>query len=72
MRLNITLPDSLEEDLKKIPNKSNYIAMALKEKIKKEKQLNLVKELQEGYKATKREDKEINREWENITMEGWK
>ncbi len=72
MRLNITLPDNLEKDLKKIPNKSNYIAEALKEKIKKEKRLTLIKELQEGYKAKRQEDKEINKEWEDITMEGWK
>ena len=72
MRLNITLPDNLEEDLEKIPNKSNYIAEALKEKIKKEKKLNLIRELQEGYKAKRQEDKEINKEWEDITMEGWK
>ena len=72
MRLNITLPDNLEEELRKIPNKSSYIAAALKEKIRKERQLNLVKELQAGYKATRLEDKEIDREWEKTTLKGWK
>jgi len=71
MRLNITLPDTLEEDLKKIPNKSRYIATALEEKIKREKRLNLIRELQEGYQATRQEDKEINKEWEAATLEKW-
>jgi len=27
--------------------------------------------LAEGYKATKEEDKAVNKEWEKITLEGW-
>jgi metal-responsive CopG/Arc/MetJ family transcriptional regulator len=71
MRLNITLPDELGEDLKKIPNKSRYIATALQEKISREKQLSLIKELQEGYKATRKEDAKTNKEWEAATTEKW-
>ena len=32
----------------------------------------LDKLLIEGYQATTKEDKMINDEWENITLEGWK
>jgi len=39
------------------------------EKINKEK---LDQLLIEGYKATREEDKEINQEWEKITLEGWR
>lgn len=39
------------------------------ERIKREKLDNL---LIEGYKATKEEDREIDKEWEGITLEGWK
>jgi metal-responsive CopG/Arc/MetJ family transcriptional regulator len=36
-RLNITLPDDIVTELDSIPNKSRYIAAALKEKMEKEK-----------------------------------
>ena len=39
------------------------------ERIKKEE---LDRKLIEGYKATRKEDKKINEDWEKITLEGWK
>ena len=71
-RLNITLPEDLTLQLKKISNKSHFIAEAIKEKIEREKKKKLDKLLVEGYKATKEEDKDLNSEWEKITLETWK
>lgn len=71
-RLNITLPQDLTEEIKDLPNKSRFIAVALKEKLERIKKEELDRKLIEGYKATKEEDKKINEEWEKITLEGWK
>ena len=70
-RLNITLPEELYQELETIPNKSRLIAEALKERLRKEKKKKLDELLVEGYKATKAEDKKLNKEWEKITLKGW-
>jgi len=71
-RLNITLPEEIAQAIKDIPNKSSFISEAVKEKLERINKEKLDKLLIEGYKATRKEDKEINREWEKITMEGWR
>ena len=71
-RLNITLPEEIAQEIKDIPNKSSFIAVAIKEKLDRINKEKLDKLLIEGYKATRKEDKEINREWEKITLEGWR
>ncbi|MEN3189390.1 MAG: hypothetical protein ABDK78_00475 [Atribacterota bacterium] len=71
-RLNITLPDKIAQEIKDIPNKSRFISEAVKEKIDRINKEKMDKLLIEGYKATRKEDKEINKEWEKITLEGWK
>jgi metal-responsive CopG/Arc/MetJ family transcriptional regulator len=71
-RLNITIPEEIDKEIKNIPNKSSFISAAIKEKIDRINKEKLDKLLIEGYKATSKEDKEINEEWENITLEGWK
>jgi len=71
-RLNITLPEKIAQEIKDIPNKSSFIAEAVKEKLDRINKEKLDKLLIEGYKATRKEDKEINQEWEKITLEGWK
>jgi len=71
-RLNITLPEKIAQEIKYIPNKSGFIAVAVKEKLDRINKEKLDKLLIEGYKATRREDKEINQEWEKITLEGWR
>ncbi len=71
MRLNITLPDNLAEELKKKPNKSGYIAEALREKLRKEKRATLLMELREGYGASGQEDMEVNSEWEEVSEGEW-
>jgi len=71
-RLNITLPEKIAQEIKDIPNKSSFIAEAVKEKLDRINKEKLDKLLIEGYKATRKEDKEIDKEWERITLEGWK
>jgi len=71
-RLNITLPEEINEQIKSLPNKSRFIAEALKEKLERIEREKLDRLLVEGYKATKEEDKGIDKEWEKITLEGWK
>ena len=71
-RLNITLPEEIAWDIKDITNKSRFISEAVKEKIDRINKEKLDKLLIEGYKATRKEDKEVNQEWEKITLEGWR
>ncbi|MBA3062057.1 hypothetical protein KJ813_08185 [bacterium] len=71
-RLNITLPEEIAQEIKDIPNKSGFISEAVKEKLERINKEKLDKLLIEGYKATRKEDKEINQEWEKITLEGWR
>ena len=71
-RLNITIPEEINKEIKNIPNKSSFISEAIKEKIDRINKEKLDKLLIEGYKTTHKEDKEINDEWEDITLEGWK
>ena len=70
-RLNITIPEDLSKQLEPIRNKSRFISEVLKEKFEIEKKRELDKLLVEGYQFTKKEDKKINKEWEEITLEGW-
>jgi len=71
-RFNITLPEEIAQEIKYIPNKSGFISEAVKEKLDRINKEKLDKLLIEGYKATRKEDKEINQEWEKITLEGWR
>ena len=71
-RVNITLPDEVIREMKGLPNKSRFIAEALKEKLERIEREKLDRLLVEGYKATKEEEKRIDKEWEKITLEGWK
>jgi len=71
-RLNITIPEEIVLGIKDIPNKSRFISEAVKEKLDRIDKEKLDKLLIEGYKATGKEDKKINREWEKVTLEGWK
>jgi len=71
-RLNITLPEEIIQEIKDIPNKSGFISQAVKEKLERINKEKLDKLLIEGYKATREEDKKIDKEWERITLEGWK
>ena len=70
-RLNITIPEEINKELRDIPNKSAFISAAIKEKIDRIKKEELDRLLIKSYKATSVEDKEVDSEWENITLEDW-
>jgi hypothetical protein len=70
-QLNITLPDDIAKRLAVIPNKNRFIAKALKEQFEQEKQKEVERLLIEGYKATILEDRNVNTEWEQASLEKW-
>ena len=70
-RLNITIPEDIAKKLDKISNKSKFIARVVDEKLHEMENEELMRILAEGYKATKEEDKAVNKEWEKITLERW-
>lgn len=70
-RLNITIPEKVAEAIEVYENKSKFITEAIVEKINKDKKAKLDNLLIEGYKKEYIPDKEINKKWENATIEGW-
>jgi len=71
-RLNITLPENLSQELETISNKSRFIAEAVKEKLERIGREKLDKLLVEGYKEACKEDREVDRDWEEVTFESWR
>ncbi|VVB88809.1 Uncharacterised protein [uncultured archaeon] len=70
VRVNITLPLEVAEMLKNVKNKSSFITEAIRERVEREKKANLIKELSEGYKVRKKEDKELSLEWDITSGDG--
>ncbi len=70
VRVNITLPSEIAEMLKNVKNKSNFIAEAVRERIEKEEKAHLIKELSEGYKIRKSEEKKLAQEWDTTSGDG--
>jgi hypothetical protein len=64
IRLNITMPEDLVKDLKRIKNKSRYIADALREKFKAERKMDMERTLTEAYKKAAKEDAHFMEEWD--------
>ncbi len=70
VRINITLPFEIAQMLEKVKNKSAFIAEAIKERIEREEKATLVREMSEGYKARKKEDRELSLDWDNTSGDG--
>ncbi len=70
VRINITLPAEIAEMLRNVKNKSSYIAEAVRERFEREEKANLIKELAEGYRVRKSEDKQLALEWDNTSGDG--
>jgi metal-responsive CopG/Arc/MetJ family transcriptional regulator len=68
--MNITLPSEIAEMLKDVKNKSSFIAEAIRERIEKEKKEHLIRELTEGYKVRKIEDKQLADDWDATSGDG--
>lgn len=73
VRLNITMPEEVAEQLQRISNKSQFIAQAVREKFSREKRRDLERLLTEGYQKSAQEDINMSGDWENSTLtDGWK
>ena len=73
-RINITLPKDLIRTIDSFsgPRKrSHFIAEAVALKLRHDRQLELDRQLAEGYRACKKESIEIASEFEPIDLEGW-
>jgi hypothetical protein len=70
MRFNITLPKEIGVKLKASKNRSRLIAESLRETFDREEQRRLELLLEEGYKATAKEDLELNKEFEHTIGDG--
>ena len=74
VRLNITLPKDLVESLNQVagPRKrSRFIQEALNIRIKQKQKEKLDELLIEGYKAAKKENLDLTKEFEAVDLEGW-
>ena len=72
VRLNITLPDDLGKELKKVSNRSRFISQVLREKLEREKRQRLDELLIEGYQHIGEEDKILDKEWSKATLKDWR
>jgi len=70
VRLNITLPDDLAKDLKKVNNKSKFIADTLRDRFKKDKKQSMLKQLKEAYQKSALEDQVVVKDWDNTSGDG--
>ncbi len=70
VRINITLPFEAAKMLENVKNKSTFIAEAIKERIEREEKANLIRELNEGYRARREEDKELSLDWDTTSGDG--
>ena len=70
VRLNITMPENLAEQLKSVRNKSSFIAEAVREKFQKERKKQLETELIEGYQAIGKEEQDLVKDWDTVSGDG--
>ncbi len=70
VRINITIPFEIAEMLKNVKNKSAFIAEAIRERTEREEKAILIKELTEGYKVRRKEDKELSLDWDTTSGDG--
>ncbi len=74
VRLNITLPSSIAAELHRFSEprrRSQFIAEAIKMRIKQLKEKKMAALLAEGYHETKNEGLEITKEFEASDIENW-
>lgn len=73
-KLNFTVPEDVARELKsriKKSKRSAFVVEAVRDKLENMKKKQLDQELIEGYQARCNEGREINKEWEEITLEKW-
>ena len=70
VRLNITLPADVGESLRKVKNKSAFIAEAIREKQLAEEKRKFKLKLETAYKEAAAEDYEVYNEWDDTLKDG--
>ena len=73
-KFNFTIPEDVAEALRtqvSSRKRSAFVSEAVRDRLNQIAGEKLKQLLIEGYTARKAEDKEINREWEQITLEKW-
>ena len=70
VRLNITLPDDVGKHLEKVPNKSKFIAEAVREKFNYQQRETLNIELAEGYAKYGKETNQVEEDWKTTLLDG--
>ena len=70
VQMNISLPNDLARDLKRMKNRRRLITEALRERVHLERKKELKKLLVEGYKKSVEEDRELNKDWDAVTGDG--
>ena len=74
VRVNFTIPEDLVASLKahvRERKRSAFVGAAIRDRLRQLEQEQLRRTLIDGYVARRNEDANINREWEQPTMEGW-
>ncbi len=70
VRMNITLPDDVGKELKRIRNKSGFIAATLRERFILERKHQMAVILDKAYQKAALEDKALVRELDNSAADG--
>lgn len=70
VRMNIMMPEELSEYLKKVPNKSRYIAEAVAERVQRERTKHLRSLLAEAYTHSAKEDAAVTTDWAGTLKDG--
>ena len=65
-RLNITLPKDVADRLRNKPNKSRFIAQALREKLDSDAGVGRIRELAEAYRQASSEERELADDWDSL------
>ncbi len=70
VRINITISDDLAAYLKSVQNKSQYVVMAVQEKIKRDASKKARLQLAKAYVASAKEDLAVDLEWSGTLKDG--
>lgn len=74
VRLNIILPRDVAESLNEIAgprNRSRVITESIREYLRQKKEVELEKQLEEGYRASAKVNVAMAKEFEAVDLEGW-
>ena len=74
VRINVTLPRELMESINQIAGpraRSRLITESLREYIRQMKKVELENQLEEGYRASAKENFDLAKEFEAVDLEGW-